>query len=157
MPKKVYFFVPSPTCWQFPTSWISAAPDLPRYSAKSSYSFKLLLKQLNAFHYDPRELVHPTLLFLLWVKSQGSGFGYVGWYILFVYSVSLFWFKQMKELHFNKLTFLVVKMFNKLLQDKALGKGKNPGGSCSSKCPLAKSPSSTPASWASTGDSKGKR
>ncbi|KAL0462746.1 UNVERIFIED_CONTAM: hypothetical protein Slati_0162200 [Sesamum latifolium] len=48
-------------------------------------------------------------------------------------------------------------MFNKLLQDKALGEEKNLGGGSSSKRPLAKSPSSTPASSASSGNSKGKR
>ncbi|KAL0342467.1 UNVERIFIED_CONTAM: hypothetical protein Scaly_1909300 [Sesamum calycinum] len=48
-------------------------------------------------------------------------------------------------------------MFNKLLQDKALDEGKNPRTSSSSKLPLAKSPSSTLASSASTSDSKGKR
>ncbi|KAL2231141.1 UNVERIFIED_CONTAM: hypothetical protein Sindi_1708500 [Sesamum indicum] len=47
-------------------------------------------------------------------------------------------------------------MFNKLLQNKALGEGKISRTGSSSKCSSAKSPS-TPASSAFTGDSKGKR
>ncbi|KAL0373554.1 UNVERIFIED_CONTAM: hypothetical protein Sradi_3271100 [Sesamum radiatum] len=50
-----------------------------------------------------------------------------------------------------------VNMFTKLLQDKALGTGKNPGGSSSSKRALARSPPSTHASLASIGDSRGKQ
>ncbi|KAL0427276.1 UNVERIFIED_CONTAM: hypothetical protein Slati_2902400 [Sesamum latifolium] len=48
-------------------------------------------------------------------------------------------------------------MFNKLLQDKALDTGKGPGGSSFSKRMLTKSPPSTLASSASTGDSRGKK
>ncbi|KAL2237723.1 UNVERIFIED_CONTAM: hypothetical protein Sindi_0964000, partial [Sesamum indicum] len=59
-----YFFVSSPNPWPFPTSWNSVAPDLPRYSERNHLApFKLMLKQMNAFHYDPRELVHLALLF----------------------------------------------------------------------------------------------
>ncbi|KAL2232100.1 UNVERIFIED_CONTAM: hypothetical protein Sindi_1390000 [Sesamum indicum] len=85
--------------WQFPTSWISSAPDLPRYSTQ----------RLNAFHSDPRELVHQALLFRCGLSPKEVA-----------------------------LDTTAVNMFNKLLQDKALGEGQNPRGRSSSKCPLAK-------------------
>ncbi|KAL0455868.1 UNVERIFIED_CONTAM: hypothetical protein Slati_0926000 [Sesamum latifolium] len=69
--KRHYFFVSSPIPLQFPTSWTSTAPSLPRFSARNRLApFKLLLQKLNAFHYDPRELVHPALLFRYWLSRK---------------------------------------------------------------------------------------
>ncbi|KAL0309184.1 UNVERIFIED_CONTAM: hypothetical protein Sradi_5860700 [Sesamum radiatum] len=62
--KSHYFFVSSPIPWAFPTEWISVTPDSLRCSTHTRLAtFQTLLERLNSFLYDPRKLIHPTLLF----------------------------------------------------------------------------------------------
>ncbi|KAL0288989.1 UNVERIFIED_CONTAM: hypothetical protein Scaly_2715100 [Sesamum calycinum] len=124
--KRHYFFISPPTPRAFPIEWVSIAPDSPRYSTHTHpASFQTLKDRPNTLYFDPFELVHAALLFHYGLNP--------------------------KEV---VLDTTAVNMFNKLLQDKALGEGKVPGSSY--KCPLPERPSLTPASSASTGDPKGK-
>ncbi|KAL0378385.1 UNVERIFIED_CONTAM: hypothetical protein Sradi_3144000 [Sesamum radiatum] len=99
--KRHYFFISSPTPWPLPRSWISAAPDVTRYSTHTHPAlFQQLLEQLNSFHYDPCSLAQPALLFRYGLSPKEVA-----------------------------LDTAAVTMFNKLLQDKTLGIGKGPGDS----------------------------
>ncbi|KAL0440323.1 UNVERIFIED_CONTAM: hypothetical protein Slati_2515300 [Sesamum latifolium] len=135
--KRHYFFVSSPIPWSFPTKWVPAAPYSPRYSTRTRpTAFQALLESLSTFHYDPRELIHPALLFRFGLSLKEVFLDTTAGIIPHIFFIP----------------YLCVSSI-----DKAFGESKNPGTGSSSKRSSAKSTSSTPASSTSTRDPKEKR